>query len=432
MLSVIRIGFVSCLLLSVVKFPFLPSKIRAKYIVKLLKLGGPAFVKLGQSLAVRVDIVGEDVAESLRHLQDQMPSFSYSKVQKEIQQSFGKSIEDIFDTFNSMPVAAASIAQVHFAKTKTGEEVAVKILRPNIAKEFKRDVKAFHFYATILERLIPSIRRLRPVQVVSEMQQWVDEELNLENEAKNAVRLANNFKDSNIFAVPKVHQSLTTKSVLTTERVYGIRIDDKQGIIEAGLDPKDILEKSATIFFLQVFRDGFFHADMHPGNMFIRSDGVLCPVDFGIMGYLTKDTRIYVADIMYYLVLQEYEKAAQVHFNAGYVPSTQSLSAFTEALASIGGTMRNKGDWQNTSMGTLLSDLFDTTKKFSMKTRPELLLLQKTMVVAEGVGRTIESEQNMWLLIRPTMEMWMRVNRGVGARIEQKLNEVITNHKNSA
>ena len=429
MFAPIRIGVVCISLLIVIKTPFLSSNLRGRWIVGLLKMGGPAFVKLGQSLAVRVDVVGKDIATHLVQLQDKMPAFSYKKVELAVQANFGKDIETIFSSFEKTPVAAASIAQVHFAKTKNGDDVAVKILRPDVIKRFNNDIRAFEIFTTILERIVPSSRRLRPKQVVAEMKQWVGDELNLLTEAKNAVRLKRNFAHSDIFNVPKVYTDLTTPSILTTERIYGMRIDDKDALIEAGLDPKDILEKSATIFFLQVFRDGFFHADMHPGNMFVTKEGVLSPVDFGIMGTLDKSTRVYVADVLYYIVLEEYEKAAQVHFNAGYVPSTYSLSSFSTAIAKIGAGVREKGDWHSMSMGDLLTDLFKTTKKFNMKTRPELLLLQKTIVVAEGVGRTIAPSENMWGLIRPTMEAWMLVNRGVGARIEHMLDDVITASK---
>ncbi len=402
---------------------------RGCFIVFILKRGGTAFVKLGQSLAVRPDVVGESIALHLAQLQDNMPSFSYTYVEKEIQKYLGGSVEELFSYFDKTPIGSASIAQVHFARTKEGEEVAVKILRPNIENRFLGDVSSFEWIAKILEKFISSSRRLRPVMVVQEMKQWAMEELDLLREAKNAKKLRRNFHDSHIFSVPKVYDGLTAKNILTTERVYGIRIDDVEALMRAGIDPKVVLEKSAEIFFLQVFRDGFFHADMHPGNIFVRSDGVLCPVDFGIMGTLTKDTRRYVADVFYYIVMGEYEKAGQIHFNAGYVPSTQSLRAFSHALKQLNENVHNRGDWSNVSMGTLLSDLFAVTKRFQMQTRPELLLLQKTMVVAEGVGRKIAPDENMWLLIRPTMETWMRVNRGIGARAEVLLDEILKSVK---
>lgn len=414
------------------KLPFLSQEKKAKMLVLLFKISGPTGIKLGQSLAVRIDNIGEVFSRHLALLQDSMPPFSPQAVENILWQSFGKGSSSLFAQFDHTPVAAASVAQVHKAVKKDGTIVAVKILRPKIEKRFVRDIKTFYAIAKTLEK-IPRLKRLRPVDSIQEMENWVKEEIDLTLEARNAKILARNFSEDEDIQIPTIDDSLTARRVITMDWVDGMRIDDIKALEKAGLNPDAIVKKSARIFFLQVFRDGFFHADMHPGNMFVSKTGVLMPVDFGIVGRLSKQTRNYVADILYYIAVQDYERAARVHFLAGYVPSTYSLKAFADTIKALDRRhARRKQDWSQVSFGHLLADLFITTYKFNMRTRPELLLLQKTIIVAEGVGRLLAPKENMWLMIRPTMESWMWENRGVMARINNIVSDVVRNFSATA
>ncbi|MGB1361507.1 MAG: ABC1 kinase family protein [Alphaproteobacteria bacterium] len=425
----IKLLFVIILFFIVKNIPFVSDKTKAKAVLKLIKMGGVTFVKLGQSLAVRPDIVGASYADEFKNLQDNMPAFSYGKVKSIIEKNLGKNITDVFKSVDEVPVGCASIAQVHKGVLKNGDTVAIKVLRPNIRKVFLNDIKLFFKMAVVIETIIPKTKRLNLFAVVSELNDWVNSELSLLQEAKNAKQLYDNFAvvdeyQGDFFKVPKVYDDLSTDDIMVLSWIDGIRIDNINEYKKLGINPKDILKKSATVFFLQVFRDGFFHADMHPGNMFINKKGELLPVDFGIMGKLDKKTRTYIADVLYYIMKQDYTEVANVHFKAGYVPSTYGIDEFANAIESIDKAVRKKGTLSQISMGELLSKLFETTERFQMKTRPELLLLQKTIVVAEGVGRTIAPKENMWNLISDLIEQWFKVNRGISARIEEMIGEV--------
>ncbi len=404
-----------------------PKCMRYRMGVWLFCRGGVSFIKLAQILSVRPDIVGTAWATHLKSLQDQAPPFSAKTAKKIFQNACGMSVDSVFMDFSEIPVGSASIAQVHKAVLYDGTLVAVKILRPHIRQKFFGDIKVFYKLARMLEKISKKSRRLRPCQVVDELRTWVHAELDLTIEAKNAERLHKNFKDDPKFYVPPIYHTYTTADVLTTEWIDGVRIDDITTLKKWNLDCTQLLTDSTRIFFLQVFRDGFFHADIHPGNMFVRADGVLCPVDFGIMGYLSKKTRIYIADCLYYLYKGDYTRVAEVHFIAGYVPATYGVNAFANALKKIA-IDRTGMDWSAVAMGQLLSDLFTVTEKFQMRVRPELLLLQKTLIVAEGTGRVLAPQRNMWALIADIMEQWMRVNRGIPARIETLLSDIYNAH----
>ena len=423
MLRGLKLLFVTILFFVVLKFPFVPVKTKSKIILKIIKAGGVAFVKLGQSLAVRPDIIGEVYADELKNLQDNMDGFSFSKV---------KSIlpSDVFKNIEETPVACASIAQVHKGELLDGTKVAVKVLRPNIKKIFMADIKLFYKSAYLYELISPKARRLKIFDVIGEMHNWVNSELSLQTELNNINEMAENFANvdeyqGDYFMVPKTYPEYSNDNVLVLEWIDGIRIDDVEGYKKNGLSGKDILKKSANSFFLQVFRDGFFHADMHPGNMLIDSKGNLRPLDFGIMGRLSKKSRIYVADILYYLMNKKYDELAEVHFKAGYVPSTYGLKQFANELEKLDNSVRGRGNLSNISMGEVLTKLFEITEKYQMKTRPELLLLKKTIVVAEGVGRIVAPNENMWGLISETISDWYKVNRGISARVEETLMEIV-------
>ncbi len=379
---------------------------------------GPSFIKLGQMLATRPDLLGEEIASDLSHLQDKLPPFSAKLATLAIENELGKPMAELFKSFDETPVAAASIAQVHFASAIDGREVAVKVLRPGIEKSFKRDLELFFWAAKLIERTRPELRRLKPLEVVKTLARSVEMEMDLRFEAAAASELQDNFKDDEYFIVPDVDWATTGKRVLTTSRVHGMSIVDVDGIKKAGLSPLDILEKSSGAFFMQVFRDGFFHADMHPGNVFITPEGAIAVVDFGIMGRLDKSTRMHLAELLMAFLTRNYRRAAEVHFEAGWIPYGQSIDEFTQACRSIAEPVLDKPQ-NEISIATLLGQLFQITEAFQMETQPQLLLLQKTMLVAEGAGRKLAPEANMWFIARPLIENWMRENLGPEARIKE-------------
>ena len=379
---------------------------------------GPTFIKLGQALSVRSDLVGERVAEDLARLQDSLPPFAYETARATVERELGQPLEDLFTEFAKEPVAAASIAQVHEAETTEGNKVAVKILRPDVEKRFDQDVALFFWLAGLAERFFPALKRLRLADVVETFHEWVLVEMDLRLEGAAASELAENCAGDEGFRVPEVDWDRTAKRVLCTEWVNGLRIDDLGGLRAAGHDVELVLEHSARIFFLQVFRDGFFHADIHPGNMFVDEDGILTPVDFGIMGRVDWPTRLFLADMLIGFLQRDYRKVSDVHFDMGVVPPHKSRDAFTQALRAIGEPLLGK-PLNEISLGRLLAHLFQTTEDFDMETQPDLLLLQKTMVVAEGVGRKLNPKVNMWMLAQPLIEDWMIANRGPEAQLRQ-------------
>jgi ubiquinone biosynthesis protein len=385
---------------------------------------GPSFIKLGQILATRADLLGDEIAEDLAMLQDRLPPFPGHQARALVEAEFGVKIEHHFVSFDETPVAAASIAQVHFAMTADGREVAVKILRPGIARAFARDLDLFRWLARLSERTWPALRRLKPVEVVETLAQSVAIEMDLRFEAAAASELAENFAGDPTFRVPEVDWRRTGRTVLTTERIAGIRVDDREALLAAGHSIEDLLRNAADSFFKQVFRDGFFHADLHPGNIFVDAGGALALVDFGIMGRLDRETRYYLADMLIGFLTGDYRRVAQVHFAAGYVPRGRSIDAFTQACRSIGEPILER-PLQEISIARLLAQLFQVTEQFDMETQPQLLLLQKTMVLVEGVGRRLDPEVNIWSLARPLVEEWMRDNRGPEARLRQQIDTVL-------
>ena len=385
---------------------------------------GPSFIKLGQLLSTRADLLGDEITEDLAQLQDRLPPFPGARARALIEAEFERPIASLFAAFDDAPVAAASIAQVHFAVTTEGTEVAVKVLRPGIARAMARDLDLFLWLANLAERTQPPLRRLKPIEVVETLAQSVQLEMDLRFEAAAASELAENFAEDPGFCVPRIDWVRTGRTVLTTERIEGIRVDDRATLVAAGHDIGALLRNAAGAFFKQVFRDGFFHADMHPGNMFVDEDGALAVVDFGIMGRLDRDTRYYLADMLIGFLTGDYRRVAEVHFAAGYVPRRRSLDAFTQAARSIGEPILGK-PLNEISIGRLLAQLFHVTEQFDMETQPQLLLLQKTMVQVEGVGRKLDPTVNIWTLARPLVEDWMRENRGPEAQLRQRLDALV-------
>lgn len=385
---------------------------------------GPSFIKLGQALSTRADLLGTEVAADLSRLRDDLPPFPAAAARAVIAAELGVPVTDLFDSFDDTPVAAASIAQVHFAVTTDGGAVAVKVLRPGIERAFARDLDLLFWIAEWLERARPKWRRLRPVDTVRTFAEVVRVEMDLRLEAAAADELAENFADDAGYVVPAVDWSRTAQRVLTTERIHGVPIDQPARLAAAGHDPDAVMEIAARAMFTQVFRDGFFHGDPHPGNLFVDDEGRINAVDFGIMGRLDEDTRRYLADMLLAFLNRDYGRVADIHFRAGLVPADKSRGAFAQALRSIAEPILDLPA-KEISVGKLLGHLFQTTETFGMRTQPHLLLLQKVMVVAEGVGRSLNPEANMWQVARPLIEDWMARNMGPDARVRAAVADAV-------
>ncbi|MBM3502317.1 MAG: 2-polyprenylphenol 6-hydroxylase [Alphaproteobacteria bacterium] len=391
--------------------PAIATLRRGQRIAAALQEMGPAFIKFGQTWSTRADLVGEEVAEDLAMLRDRLPPFPVEETRRAIEQAFSRPVADLFQSIDAVPVAAASIAQVHFAVTSDGREVAIKVLRPAIEQAFRRDIALFAWLARLAERTQPGMRRLRPVDVVKRFSDGTEREMDLTLEAAAASELADNFRDDPLYLVPAVDWSRTATRVLTLERVHGLNIADRPGLIAAGIDLEALVTNLLRVFLLQVFRDGFFHGDMHPGNLLVRDDGALVAVDFGIMGRLDLPSRRYLAELMLAFLRRDYVRAAEIHFEAGYVPADQSLAAFAQACRAMGEPVLGRPA-NEISIARFLAQLLRTTERFKMETQPQLLLLQKTMVVVEGVARSIEPSVVFWEKAEPVIAEWIRDNLG--------------------
>ncbi len=368
---------------------------------------GTTFIKLGQFLATRPDIIGEDLAENLEKLQDKVPAFDIYEAKKIIRKEIGeKQFKDITEI--SEPIAAASIAQVHIAKIKNEDkEVAIKILRPDIEKLFNEELDALMLFAYIVENSFSKAKRLKLVEVVHLLREITNIEMDLRFEAAAANELYENTKSDRGFNVPKIYWNYTTKKVLTLDKVDGISIREHKKLSELGVNLKNLAENLIQHFLKQAVRDGFFHGDMHQGNLFVDQQGNIIPVDFGIMGRLDKNNRKFLAEILYGFIQRDYVKVAEVHFQAGLVPQNASKEEFAQALRSVGEPIFGQSI-KDISGGNLLAQLFEITEKFNMATQPALLLLQKNMVVVEGVARKIYPETNIWEVSRPVLEDWLK------------------------
>lgn len=379
---------------------------KGERLASALSEAGPSFIKLGQALSTRSDIFGEEITSDLSRLQDALPPFSSKDARATIVKEFGQPLEAIFKTFNDIPIAAASIAQVHFAETIDGTAVAVKILRPQIENAFAKDLNLFLWIANFVEKNKPEWKRLKPVELIKSLAYSVEIEMDLRFEAAAAVEISENFKDDSSFNVPSVDWSRTGRSVLTTSRIIGIPIDDKRNLLKAGHNLDEIVKKTSKAFFNQVFRDGFFHADLHPGNIFVQDDGNIAVVDFGIMGRIDRRTRRWLGEMLLGFLNRNYQRVAEIHFEAGWVPPQHSIASFKQACISIAEPILDKPQ-NEISIARLLAHLFKVTKTFDMEAQPQLLLLQKTMFIAEGTVRKLNPSTNMWALSRPFIEEWI-------------------------
>ncbi|OUS05724.1 2-polyprenylphenol 6-hydroxylase [Rhodobacterales bacterium 52_120_T64] len=380
-------------------------------ILRALTALGPAYIKFGQLLSTRPDIVGVELATDLRILQDALPAFDIDISKAEVESELGIKIDEAFESF-SEPVAAASLAQVHKAVVReTGQVVAVKVLRPGIERAFRKDVDAFFLAASIIEFIAPFSRRLRPRAVIEHFAGVVDGELDLRMEASAADEFAANTKDDDGFRVPALIWELSSRRVLTTEWVEGVPLGDVEAVLAIKSDHTEFATRILQTFLRHALRDGYFHADMHQGNLMRGPDGDLIALDFGIMGRIDTYTRKVYAEILMGFLKRDYTRVAEAHFEAGYVPADQDVAAFAQALRAVGEPIFDY-DASQVSMARLFGHLFDVTERFGMETRTELILLQRTMFVVEGVTRTFDPNLNMWDTSGPVIEKYIIDNLG--------------------
>ena len=372
---------------------------------------GPAYIKFGQILSTRPDVVGPELAEQLRVLQDRLPPFSTDVAKQSFKSEIGLDADDVFSDF-SEPVAAASIAQVHRGELKdTGQSVAIKVLRPEIERAFQKDLDTFYFAARLVEFVSPKSRRLRPMDVIAHFDGVVRGELDLRLESASASEFLANIKEDKGFSVPSVNWSLSSRRVMTLDWADGVPMGDVDALAAAGHNLSELGDRVLHMFLNHALRDGFFHADMHQGNLKVSSSGDIVAFDFGIMGHIDEYTRRVYAEILFGFIKRDYKRVAQVHFEAGYVPQDQDVDEFARALRAVGEPIFGM-DASNISMGRLLSYLFEVTERFGMETRTELILLQRTMVVVEGVARSLNPQINIWEVARPIVEGYIKSNLG--------------------
>ena len=385
--------------------PNLPPATRA------LTALGPAYIKFGQILSTRPDVVGDELAMQLRVLQDKLPPFSIEAAKRTVEHELGRPVDELFSSF-SEPVAAASIAQVHRARVAgNGRDVAVKVLRPGIEKAFQKDVDAFYLAASLIELLSPASRRLRPTDVIEHFEGVVAGELDLRMETSAAAEFASNTEKDAGFQVPQVEWFLSGRRAMTLGWAEGAPAGDVAAIDAAGHDRRVLGERVLQLFLNHALRDGYFHADMHHGNLKVARNGDIIALDFGIMGRIDEYTRRVYAEILFGFIRKDYRRVAEVHFEAGYVPADQDVDEFARALRAVGEPIFGL-DATHLSMGRLLSYLFEVTERFGMETRTELILLQRTMVVVEGVARSLNPQINIWQVAQPIVEDYIKENIG--------------------
>ncbi|MGE4409638.1 MAG: 2-polyprenylphenol 6-hydroxylase [Sphingobium sp.] len=383
---------------------------------------GPAAIKLGQTLATRPDLVGEEAAADLLTLQDALPPVAFPAIRAQIESALGHPLETLFAQFEEIPVGAASIAQVHRAVTSDGRTVAVKVLRPGVADQFARDIETYEWAAAHLEQLGGEAKRLRPRLVIANLKRWTARELDLRREAASSSELAESMASEPGYIVPAIDWDRTAGRVMTMEWIDGIKISDRAAIIAAGHDPSVLAARLVNTFLRQAIAEGFFHADMHQGNLFVTPDGKIAAIDFGIMGRIDRRARLWLAEILYGLITGNYRRVAEIHFEAQYVPAHHNVAEFATALRAVGEPMRGK-PVSELSVGQMLDGLFAITRDFDMETQPHLLLLQKTMVMVEGVATALDPSINMWEVSGPYVQGWLRDELGPEAKVADALVE---------
>jgi ubiquinone biosynthesis protein len=383
---------------------------------------GPAAIKLGQTLATRPDLVGEEAANNLLSLQDSLPPVGFAEIEASIEASFGAPIATLFSHVDPAPVGAASIAQVHKAVTTDGRDVAVKVLRPGIREKFARDIQTYEWAAAHLESFGGEAARLRPRLTIANFKRWTNSELDLRREAASASELAEATKGIDGYRIPAIDWDRTNGRVMTVEWVDATKISKTDELKAQGQDLDRIAERLVIAFLTQAIAAGFFHADMHQGNLFVEEDGTIVAIDFGIMGRIDRRARQWLAEILYGLTTGNYARVAEIHFEAQYVPSYHSVGEFATALRAVGEPMRGK-PVKDLSVGQMLDGLFAITRDFDMQTQPHLLLLQKTMVMVEGIATQLNPEINMWDTAAPYVRSWIRDELGPEAAVADRIKE---------
>ena len=392
------------------------EKSPAERIKLALQQLGPVFIKFGQMLSTRRDLLPQEFAEQLAMLQDQVPPFDSQLAMQQIEQALGKSIDAVFDDFDPAPLASASIAQVHTAKLKSnGEEIVIKIIRPDIEPIIRADTQLMKRLSKVLLKLVPEAARLRPLEVVLDYEKTILDELNLEREAANTIQLRRNFLDSKELYVPEIYPDFTHKNMIVMERIYGIPVSDITALEAQGTNMKLLAERGVETFFTQVFRDSFFHADMHPGNVFVSYETPEDPrwigIDCGIVGTLNREDKRYLAENLLAFFHRDYRKVAELHVDSGWVPSYVDVNDFEFAIRTVCDPIFEK-PLAEISFGHVLVNLFATARKFEMTVQPQLVLLQKTLLYIEGLGRQLYPQLDLWDTAKPFLEHWVKEQMG--------------------
>jgi ubiquinone biosynthesis protein len=390
---------------------------RGEALCTALQQLGPGFVKFGQALATRADLIGPEMAKALTNLQDNMPAFPAKHAHNIIESHTGKTLDALFLSFDDRPVAAASIAQVHKAVMPDGRAVAVKILRPHIHRDMRKDIHFFRSMARLAEAIAPAMRRLRLKKAVDQFAQISEMELDLRFEAAAAGRMAEQLADDEGIRIPYIDLELSHHDMLVIEWIDGVRIDDVDALISAGHNIDQITEIAATSFFNQVFRDGYFHGDMHPGNIFVTKDGTLVPIDFGIMGHLQFRDRLFLARLLNALLERDYDRVASLHADAGMLPPSIDIALFSQHLRALADPVLGKALGE-ISLGMVLGQILQISSRFQIEVQPQFNLLQKTMIMAEGVARSLNPKADMWHLAEPLATSWLASEAGLARQAE--------------
>ena len=390
-----------------------PRGVRLRLALEAL---GPIFVKFGQLLSTRRDLLPADIADELAKLQDQVPPFAVEFVYAAIERAYERRVDEVFAHFEPVATASASVAQVHFARLHDGREVAVKILRPGIADIIRHDVALLDAGASLVEILWADGKRLRPHEVVAEFAKYLDDELDLIREAANASQLGRNFKDSPLLQVPDVYWDFCTTEVMVMQRMHGTPVSHIAALREQGIDLKKLSRAGVEIFFTQVFRDGFFHADMHPGNILVAANGQYVALDFGIMGTLTPVDKHYLAHNFLAFFRRDYRRVAEMHIESGWVPAQTRVDEFETAIRAVCEPIFSR-PLKDISFGRVLMRLFQTARRFNMEVQPQLVMLQKTLLSIEGLGRQLDPELDLWVTAKPYLERWMKDQIGWSALV---------------
>jgi len=372
---------------------------------------GPVFVKFGQLLSTRRDMLDDELAEQLATLLDKVPAFDGQLSKQLIEQALKQKVEEAFAEFDEQPLASASVAQVHSARLSSGESVVVKVIRPGIERIIVRDLRLMRLVAKLINAGVPNLRRLRLQGVIDEYEKTIFDELDLQREAGNASQLKRNFDNSNLLYIPKIHWHLSNRKVLVQERIHGLRVNDIEAIDEAGINREELAKRGVEIFFTQVFRDSFFHADMHPGNIFVNpalpNDPQYMAVDFGIVGSLTAEDQAYLARILLAFFNRDYRQIAQLHVDCGWLPADTKVHEFEGAIRGVSEPIFAR-PLAEISFAEVLLGLFHTARRFNMQVQPQLVLLQKTMLNIEGLGRQLHPQLDLWQTAQPILEAWFK------------------------